>query len=45
MIPARLRMGGLWTDACILNISSRGLMIQATRAAVEGNIIELYRIM
>ena len=43
MIPARLRMGALWTDACILNISSRGLMIQATRAAAEGNLIELYR--
>lgn len=36
-------MGALWTDACILNISSRGLMIQATRAANEGSIIELYR--
>jgi hypothetical protein len=43
VIPARLRMGALWTDACILNISSRGLMIQATRAAAEGSMIELYR--
>jgi len=36
-------MGAHWSDACILNISSRGLMIQASRAAPEGSIIELWK--
>ena len=36
-------MGAHWSDACILNISSRGLMIQASRAAPEGSVIELWK--
>jgi hypothetical protein len=36
-------MGALWTDACILNVSSRGLMIRASRAAPTGTVIELWR--
>src|SRR5690348_12223065 len=43
ILPARLRMGAHWSDACILNISSRGLMIQASRAAPEGAVIELWK--
>ena len=43
ILPARLRMGAHWSDACILNISSRGLMIQASRAAPEGSFIELWK--
>jgi hypothetical protein len=43
ILPARLRMGAHWSDACILNISSRGLMIQASRAAPEGTVIELWK--
>ena len=43
ILPARLRMGAHWSDACILNISSRGLMIQASRAAPEGSVIELWK--
>jgi len=43
VLPARLRMGAHWSDACILNISSRGLMIQASRAAPEGSVIELWK--
>ena len=32
-----------WTDACILNVSSRGLMINAPAAlAVQGSTIELW---
>jgi len=38
-----MRMGALWTDACILNVSSRGLMIQVTQAAPKGSVIELWR--
>ena len=43
MLPARLRAGAQWSDTCILNISSRGLLIHSARAAPEGSIIELRR--
>ena len=43
LLPARLRNGAHWSDACILNISSRGLMIQSARAGPEGSVIELRR--
>jgi hypothetical protein len=43
MITARLRTGAEWSDACILNISSRGLMIQSGRTAPEGASVELRR--
>jgi hypothetical protein len=43
MLPARLRTGAQWTDTCILNISSRGLLIHSGRAAPEGSTIELRR--
>ena len=43
VLPARLRLGTSWGDACILNISSRGLLIQAIRGAEAGSLIELRR--
>ena len=43
VIPARLRSGAQWSDTCILNISSRGLMIHSGRAAPEGGVVELRR--
>lgn len=43
MVPARVRNGGKWGDARILNISSRGLMIHSGQAAPEGSVLELYR--
>jgi len=43
LLPARLRTGAQWTDTCILNISSRGLLIHSGRAAPEGTTIELRR--
>jgi hypothetical protein len=43
VIPARLRSGAEWSDACILNISSRGLLIHAGRAGPEGTLVELHR--
>ena len=42
-MPARLRSSGGWTDACILNISSRGLMIHSSRAGPQGSTVELWR--
>jgi hypothetical protein len=32
-----------WSDACILNISSRGLMIQSGRSVRQGSTIEIRR--
>jgi len=43
LLPARLRNGAQWSDACILNVSSRGLMIQSTLAGPEGSLMELRR--
>jgi hypothetical protein len=42
-MKARLRWGAYWGDACILNISSQGMMIQTGRVAPEGSIVELHR--
>lgn len=42
-MPARLRSSSGWTDACILNISSRGLMIHSSRAGPQGSTVELWR--
>lgn len=42
MMPARVRVAAGWSDACILNLSSRGLMIKATPAALRSGQIELW---
>ena len=43
MLRARLRAMSGWSDACILNVSSRGLMINAPSAlAAQGSTIELW---
>lgn len=43
VLPARLRNGGGWIDACILNVSSRGLLIHAKCTPQPGSQIELRR--
>ena len=43
LLPARLRNGAGWIDACILNVSSRGLLIHAKCQAQPGSQIELRR--
>ena len=43
MFPARLRHGASWSDACILNISSRGLMIHSGRPIIQGTQVEIRR--
>jgi hypothetical protein len=43
VLPARLRAGAQWSDTCILNISSRGLMIHSGRPAPKGTQVELHR--
>jgi PilZ domain len=42
-VPARLRHGASWSDACILNLSSRGLMIHTSRQIPEGTQVEVRR--
>jgi hypothetical protein len=37
-----MRASSGWTDAHILNISSRGMQIDALRAAVQGNTVEIW---
>ena len=43
VLPARLRSGAQWSDTCILNISSRGMMIHSGQPASTGTIVELRR--
>ncbi|MGE5564092.1 MAG: PilZ domain-containing protein [Bacillota bacterium] len=43
IVPARLRHGASWSDACILNISSRGLMIHTGRPLNQGTEVEIRR--
>lgn len=41
VLPARLRAETGWADACILNVSSRGLLITSSRVGGEGSTVEL----
>ena len=43
LVPARLRHGAAWSDTCIVNISSRGLMIHSSRPLQPGSKVEVYR--
>lgn len=41
VLPARIRMGSAWNDARILNISSRGLLVQTPGPVARGSYVEL----
>ncbi|MCL6697581.1 hypothetical protein LZ496_02115 [Sphingomonas sp. NSE70-1] len=43
MIEARVRCGATWSDACILNMSSRGMLIQAQPTPSRGSYLEIRR--
>src|SRR5438309_3539610 len=43
MVRARVRSGAQWGDACILNVSSRGLLIHSAWPVVEGSTVEILR--
>ena len=43
MIKARMRAGSSWSDACILNMSSRGMLVHAPSAPSRGSYLELRR--
>ena len=42
MLRARVRAEGGWSNACVLNVSSRGLCIDSGRMAAQGSIVELW---
>ena len=42
MLPARMRTATGWSDARILNVSSRGLMVHASLSALECGTVELW---
>jgi len=41
LLAARARTSKGWSDVCILNISTRGLLIHGQSAAIRGSIIEV----
>jgi hypothetical protein len=43
LIRARMRAGAAWSDACILNMSPRGLGLQAPTAPPKGSYVKLRR--
>lgn len=43
MIRARMRAGASWADACILNLSPRGMGLQAASPPGRGSYVELRR--
>jgi hypothetical protein len=43
MISARMRAGDAWSDACILNLSARGMLVRAAEAPQRGAYLELRR--
>lgn len=43
MIKARMRVGPSWSDALILNLSSKGLMVRSDRPPSRGSYLEIRR--
>ncbi len=43
MVSARMRCGGSWSSVCVLNISRRGLGIQAPDPPPRGTYVEVCR--
>lgn len=43
MLPARMRSASGWSDACILNVSKRGLLVYSPGTADLGSFVEIRR--
>ncbi len=43
VVPCRMNHGGKWADACIHNISSRGMMVAADGSVKTGDYIDIRR--
>ena len=43
VVPCRINAGGLWTDGCIRNVSTRGMMISAETSLKIGSYVDIRR--
>jgi hypothetical protein len=43
LVKARVRANATWSDACILNLSTRGMLLRAARSPVRGSYLEIRR--
>ena len=43
LVPCRLNLDGAWDDACIHNVSSRGLLIASDTVPQRGDYVEIRR--
>jgi hypothetical protein len=43
LITARMRAGVAWTDVCLLNVSSKGILAQTSAPPCKGSYIEVRR--
>lgn len=43
LVPARMRSGEAWSDVCIRNISSFGMMLESAEPPARGTYIEIRR--
>ena len=43
LVRARMKAGAGWHDTCILNVSSRGMLMQAGIPPVTGSYLEIHR--
>lgn len=43
MLNARMRVAATWNDVCILDISTRGLLVQAAEPPARGTYLDLHR--
>jgi hypothetical protein len=43
MLPARMRSTSGWSDACILNVSTRGLLVYSSGPTQPGSFVEIRR--
>lgn len=43
MLNARMRVAATWNDVCILNISTRGLLVQTAEPPARGTYLDLHR--
>lgn len=43
MVPCRMNVEGTWSDACIHNVSFRGMMLSANRPPRTGSYVDIRR--
>lgn len=43
LLPSQMRVGAIWAEACIHNVSSRGLLVASDEAPKPGTYVEIRR--